>query len=104
MRTQHPTGTDTGRLENLHLVPGVVGGLIAAVTDTDDGVSLQIRIKVPRLSPGGCDRVEVLLDAENKEALARALLSSNGPDGGPVRHVPLIRCSVGIGARTRPDD
>ncbi|MFI6210325.1 hypothetical protein ACIBAI_28845 [Streptomyces sp. NPDC051041] len=104
MSAQHLTETDTGRPAVLPLVPGVVDGLIAAVTDTDDSVSLQIRVKIPGAGPGGCDRIEVLLDAEYKQALARVLLASPGPADGAVPHVPLIRCSVGVGARIRPDD
>ncbi|GAA1928218.1 hypothetical protein [Streptantibioticus ferralitis] len=104
MSAQHLTETDTGRPAVLPLVPGVVDGFITAVTDTDDSVSLQIRIKIPGVGPEGCDRIEVILDAEYKEALARVLLSSNGPAGIVVHHVALIRCSVGVGARIRPDD
>ncbi|MGV9567941.1 hypothetical protein [Streptomyces sp. NPDC003480] len=85
------------------MIPGVVDGLITAVTDSDDSVSLRIRVKIPGMGPVGCDRIEVLLDAEDKEALARVLLSSNGP-AGTVRHLPLIRCSVGVGARICSDD
>ncbi|MGY3205114.1 hypothetical protein [Streptomyces sp. TE5632] len=103
MSTQHLAETDTGRSAVLPLVPGVVDGLITAVTDTDDSVSLRIGVKTPGMGQVGCDRIEVLLGAEEKEVLARILLSSNGP-AGTVHHVPFIRCSVGVGARIRSDD
>ncbi|MEU0333639.1 hypothetical protein [Streptomyces sp. NPDC006193] len=103
MSAQHLAETDTGGLAALPTIPGVVDGLITAVTDADDNVSLRIRLKLPGMGRTGYDRIEVLLDAEDREALARFLQSSNGP-GGAVPDAPLIRCSVGVGAGLRTDD
>ncbi|MEV8597867.1 hypothetical protein ACIHFC_01455 [Streptomyces sp. NPDC052013] len=90
--------TDTGHPAVLPLVPGVVDGVVAAVTDTDGSVALQIRIKFPGAGHDRSDRIEVVLEPEHREALTQVLLAAARPAGAPVHHLPLIPCSVGVGA------
>lgn len=92
---------DTGQPATLPPVPGVVDGFIAAVTDPDGNVCLQIRIKIPGAGPEGGQRIEVILDPEQKAALGSVLQAAGGPAAAPVHHLPVIPCSVGVGAQGR---